>query len=364
MNLLQLSEEFKELVTVYDYFENVRWGNKINCPICGHDRVSKRYANYQRHCPKCRGRFSVTTNTYLHDTRMSLKRWLFAFAVISDAKKGISALQLQRNLGIHYESAWSMYHRIREIMQDGERELDGIVEMDETYVGGKPRKYQSAKYGIIKPNPELDKRIKELKEDFDFSNNAKPKKALTENAPRGRGTSKTPVVGIVKRNGDVVAEVMQNTGAKELKEMVLKHVDIDNSVLLTDEYKGYKGLEKVIEHIKIDHSKYYSYKGLNTNSIESFWAIIKRGIMGQFHQVSVEYLPKYVDEFCFKYNNRKHDDMFETLVFNSMLPKAKDLTEIYTKKVKIEQGKERARHVQGKQVIESSKKKAKNKVLF
>jgi len=118
----------------------------------------------------------------------------------------------------------------------------------------------------------------------------------------------------VQRDGNVVAEVMQKTGAANIRKMVKKYVDLDNSVLLTDEYKSYSRLDAIIEHIKIDHNKMYSYRGLNTNSIESFWAIVKRGIMGQYHKVSDKYLQRYVDEFCFKYNNRKDDDMFETLV--------------------------------------------------
>jgi hypothetical protein len=143
--------------------------------------------------------------------------------------------------------------------------------------------------------------------------------------------------------------------------MVVKHINLKKSVLITDEYKGYLGLNKIIDHVKVDHAKYYSYKGLNTNSIESFWAILKRGIMGQYHHVSVEYLPNYIDEFCFKYNNRKYDDMFETLVFNAMLPLETDFSNLTTKKRKVEQGKERARKVGGKQVIIKPKKPQKQK---
>ena len=118
---------------------------------------------------------------------------------------------------------------------------------------------------------------------------------------------------------------MDSLGAKKLEALVKKHVDLADTLLITDTYKGYSRMKKIIEHIKIDHSKLYSYNGVNTNSIESFWAIVERGIIGQYHHVSLKYLPKYVVEFCFKYNNRNYDDMFETLVKASMgvkIPKA------------------------------------------
>jgi hypothetical protein len=111
---------------------------------------------------------------------------------------------------------------------------------------------------------------------------------------------------------------MTQTTYTELKKLVKKYVDTEDSLMITDEYSGYNKFSTIIEHIKIDHQKLYSYKGVNTNSIESFWAIVKRGIIGQYHQVSLKYLPNYVTEFVFKYNNRRIDDMFETLVKNSM----------------------------------------------
>jgi transposase-like protein len=346
MNLIQISNTFLSETEVTDYFEYVRWGKKPKCCHCGSLNSSKRDLDLRYFCNDCRGRYSVTTNTYLHHTRLSLKTWLFSFALITDAKKGISALQLQRNIGVTYKTAWNMYHQIREIMSDGGIILEGIVEMDETYVGGKPRKYQSAKYpeGMVF-NEYLEDKIDKLADRFEFDYNAPKKKALNEDAKRGRGTSKTPVVGIVQRNGNVVAEVMQKTNWKNFKAMVQKYVDMEDSVLMTDQFKAYDRFDTIIEHIKIDHTKMYSYKGLNTNSIESFWAIVKRGIMGQYHSVSDKYLPNYIDEFCFKYNNRRFDDMFETLVFNSMLPSDSILKAMTANSKKIRDGKKRAREV-------------------
>ena len=348
MNLFQLSESFQTETEVTDYFEYVRWGKKAHCSHCGSDKISMRYTNFRYHCTDCRNRFSVTTGTQLENTNLSLRKWLMSFALIVNAKKGISALQLKRDIGVSYETAWTMYHKIRTFMNDGEIKLKGIIEADETYIGSKPRKYQSAKF----PNHNefqheyLDRKLDKLGDKHIFSNpNAYKKKGLLENAPRGRGTVKTPIVGMVQRNGNVVAEVMLTTDFKHIKQMAEQYIKMSDSVLLTDEFSAYSRFDAIIEHIKIDHSKMYSYKCLNTNSIESFWAIIKRGIMGQYHHVSDKHLPNYIDEFCFKYNNRKYDDMFETLVFNSMLPPDFTSKDVDSKMINVRMGKKRARNV-------------------
>lgn len=348
MNLYLISQNFPNENAVTDYFEFVRWSNNTRCSHCGSTNISKRSSDFRYKCNNCKGRFSVTTGTNLENTNLSLIQWVMAFALITDAKKGISAKQLERNLGVSYPTAWGMYHKIRTFMTDGNIELKGIIEADETYIGGKPRKFQSAKF----PNHNefnheyLDGKLQNIGNKHVFFNpNTYKKKGLIGNAPRGRGTSKTPVVGMVQRNGNVVAEVMLITDFKHIKEMAEKYISMSDRVLLTDDYSAYNRFDAIIEHIKIDHSKMYSYKGLNTNSIESFWAIIKRGIMGQYHSVSDKYLPKYIDEFCFKYNNRKFDDMFETLVFNSMLPPDFTQKEVDSKMINVRMGRKRARGI-------------------
>jgi transposase-like protein len=348
MNLYQISKNFPTEISVTDYLEYVRWGKKPHCSNCGSDKISKRYADLRYHCSTCRGRFSVTTGTHLENTNLSLVQWIMAFALISDAKKGISAKQLERNIGISYPTAWGMYHKIRTFMTDGNIKLKGIVEIDETYIGSKPRKYQSAKFKDKPPfaHEYLDEKLEKLGKKHTFENpDAYKKKGLLEDAPRGRGTDKTPVVGIVQRSGNVVAEVMKITDFAHIRPLVEQYVNMPDSVLLTDAYSAYSRFDAIMERIVIDHDKMYSYKGLNTNSIESFWAIIKRGIMGQYHSVSDKYLPNYIDEFCFKYNNRKFDDMFETLVFNSMLPPDFTPKDVDAKLINVRMGKKRARKV-------------------
>ncbi|MCD4795010.1 MAG: IS1595 family transposase [Bacteroidales bacterium] len=326
MNIIQISKKFPTDIDAINYFESYRWKDGRICPYCKKEHKGNRSKDNRFKCSKCKKSFSVKTGTYLHDTRLPLKKWLFMFSIITDAKKGLSALQLQRNLDISYPTAFNCYHKIREIMtiENKEVKLEGILEQDETFVGGKPRPMPNTDCLEPKERKELDKKIEEYeKEGFDFETKEKRYVACDKDIKRGRGSQKKiPVVGLVQRDGNVVAEVMRKLSYKELKQLVKKHVDnIDDSLLITDEYKGYSQFGKIIEHIKIEHTEMYSYRGINTNTIESFWAFIKRQIMGQHHHVSPEKLHLYVAETVFKFNNRKDDDMFETLVRLSMTSK-------------------------------------------
>lgn len=318
MNLIEISDKFPTELSCIEYAEKVRFGESVQCAYCGSTNLSKRSIDFRHKCLACNKSTSVTVNTNLHDTRLPLKTWFYAVSVITDAKKGMSALQLQRNISVSYPTAFSMYHKLRELMMEENREipeLDGIVEMDETYIGGKPRKFNNP---CFEPQEReaLNEVIEKYEgEGFDFTPKKSSKAKCKDDAKRGRGTDNIPVVGIVERDGNVVAEVMKSLTYTNLKGMVEKYVKEDDSVLITDNYKGYNSMKKIIDHIVIDHKEMYSYKGLNSNSIESFWAIIERGIMGQYHSVSPEKLPNYVAEFVYRYNNRKDTDiMFDELL--------------------------------------------------
>lgn len=320
MNIVEITNRFPTELDAVKFFEKARWGKKPKCPYCNSVRVGERNKDYRFHCKKCNKSFSVTTKTQIHNTRLPLKTWLYSIGIISDAKKGLSALQLSRNLGLNYRTTWKMYMKIRDLMQEKHPKLEGIMEMDETFIGGKPRLNADCSLPQ-KKRADLDEKIKELKKErgVKFINPKAKKKKCSTNVKRGRGTSNIKVVGIVERDGNVVAQVMKTLSYENLSNMVKKYVDRNKSIMITDEYKGYLPFKKIIEHLKVEHKKrVYSYKGVNTNSIESFWAIIERGLIGQYHHISPKYLPKYIMEFTFKYNNRKDDDMFETLVINSM----------------------------------------------
>ena len=215
----------------------------------------------------------------------------FTLALTLNAKKGLSSCQAARDIEVSQTSTWSMMHRIRKAMKDDNSLLSGIVEMDETYVGGKPRKQNK-------------------KDDDD----------KTPPAPRGRATKKTPVVGMVERGGNVKAKSTSKfeLAFKDFLKFVRKNIDIATSILITDEYKAYDKMDKVLPHYSINHSKEYSNNVIHTNSIEGFWAILKRGIMGQFHWVSKKHLDLYIDEFCYRYNARNND---ESVVFDHTLNK-------------------------------------------
>lgn len=293
MNIVQIFKKFPTQDHCLHYLQEKRWKGKPICLYCKSDRISKHTEinrSSRLQCLSCKKSFSVTMGTIFHDTRIPLQKWFLAISLILNAKKGISARQLARDLEVHVETAWSMAHRIRNAMtQDEGMLLSGIVEMDETYVGGKPRKESKNK-------------------DDDRNNQNK----------RGRGTKKQAVVGMIERNGKIKASAILHNklNFKALSDLVRKNVDTNNTVLCTDEFKGYSKMKTIVDHRQINHSTcLWSLNGVSTNSIESFWALLKRGIVGQFHKVSKKYLPKYIDEFCWRFNNR-HEDMFNILLKN------------------------------------------------
>jgi hypothetical protein len=222
----------------------------------------------------------VTVGTIFHHTHLPLQKWFLALSLVLNAKKGISARQLGRDLEVNKDTAWRMAMKIRQAMtQQAQRELlAGIVEMDDTYIGGKPRR------GAGGDTP--------LK--------------------RGRGTKKTPVVGMVQREGQIRAKVVKHNklNIKTLNTLVRENVDTANATLITDEYRGYFGIKRLMPHKVVDHTVWYVNGDAHTNNVESFWALLKRGIVGQYHKVSLRYLPKYIDEFCYRHNYRKEEDLF------------------------------------------------------
>ncbi|GMO53061.1 MAG: hypothetical protein Pg6C_19180 [Treponemataceae bacterium] len=239
--------------------------------------------------------------------------WFYAIHLIINDKKGISGCQLQRELGVTYKTAWRMLKQIRVAMgnRDMKETFDVFVEIDETYVGGKPRK----------ENKNFDKNGNVISSD-------KPKNK------RGRGTKKTPVVGVKERNSkQVYAQVMlPNEEGKKLsgKQLlsVLDEVCKEGTLVISDDFSGYAILDKKTEknyiHVSVNHSlgQFSAGNGIDTNGIESFWSLVKREYIGTHHHYSVKYTQNYIDEMSFRQNNRKNPAVFETLLGQTVIKKA------------------------------------------
>jgi transposase-like protein len=288
MNIIEIYKKFPTEKDCIKHLEQVRWNSKPTCPYCKSTKSTTLPAESRHHCNNCNTSYSVTVATIFHHTHLPLQKWFLAISLILNAKKGISSRQLGRDLQVTKDTAWSMQMRVRDAMVEQGELFSGIIEMDETYIGGKPRKGG--------------------KRDDDKEDGNKSK--------RGRGTDKTPVVGIVERNGRVRAKKQDKTKLKfkDLRRIVRENVDFERSKLITDEYRGYSPMKSIIDHETINHQVAYAIGHIHTNTIEGFWAIFKRGIVGQYHKISIRYLDRYLDEFCFRYNHRKNPDVFNLMI--------------------------------------------------
>ncbi len=302
MTYFEFTKRFPDENSAIDFIVATKYKDGYVCPKCGsvHKGIYHQKYNHRfLYCNNCKSEFSALKGIIFENTHLDLRMWLYAMNLVLVARKGISALQLKRELGMgSYQSAWRMLHQIRKAMEKEEYKetFEAVVEIDETYVGGKPRKNN-------KHNGSDDE--------------TKPK--------RGRGTSKTPVIGVKERNTGKVHAVVANYNdeGKQLsgKQLfaVLKKVCKGNNTVMTDQFSGYNILDKENEcnfiRLKIDHTVTYSLgDGIHTNGIESFWAILKRGVYGVFHNVSVKYMQKYVTEFCYRLNHRDNNEAFTSLV--------------------------------------------------
>ena len=236
-------------------------------------------------CRDCKSSFNVLSGTIFQKTRISLQKWFLAIGLIVNAKKSLSSCQLARDLQLNQKSAWYMMQRIRAELASKQADfLRGIVEMDETYVGGKPRKRN--------------------KRDDDGN---------TKN-PRGRGTRKTPVIGAVERGGQVTAQVADDLSGRGIMKFISNTIEPAGSLLITDEYRGYRQVNRVMSHAVINHSVSYADGATHTNTIEGFWSLLKRAWFGQHHHYRTQYMPLYVAEACWKYNHRKDTSPFDSFV--------------------------------------------------
>lgn len=289
MNIAQIYKQFPNQASCIAHLENVRWRGKPVCPYCKSTRVSPLPRERRHHCNTCNTSFSVTVGTIFHKTKIDFQKWFVAISLVLNAKKGISARQLSRDIKVNKDTAWYMGMRIRRAMAEHGDLLRGIIEVDETYVGGKPRK------GTI--------------------NN--PNRSGSGNK-RGRGTKKIPVVGLAQRGGRVHAKVVKGLTHKTLSRIIRENIEPDKSKIFTDEFRGYCRVAGIAEHKTVDHRYQYVNGEVHTNTIEGFWALLKRGIVGQYHQVSARHLPKYINEFCYRHNHRDNAAVFEQTISRAL----------------------------------------------
>jgi transposase-like protein len=287
MNLLDIYKELNTETKCLTFLEHMRWPDGVKCLACDSDDITPITAKgktnkktgkvgpdrklYQ--CNECRFQFTATTGTVYHDTHLPLSKWFLAIALITESKKGISANQLSRALGVQYRTAWYLAHRIRKAMVDAApAKLKGIVEVDETYVGGKQRGH------------------------------------------RGKLKNKDVVIGVRERGGPLRLVQVPDNKQGTLYQVIAEHVDKDVQAIMTDENPAYSfklTQFKDTRHGRIKHKdKIYVQGDVHTNTVESAFSLFKRGVTGAFHKVSLKHLQRYLNEFSFRFNNRKAADLF------------------------------------------------------
>lgn len=273
MDLVKLMEQFGTEAQARQILEKLRWPTGILCPRCDSESISRIYDRDQLDCNSCRYRFSVTTGTIFHDSHLSFQKWFLAVFLMTEARKGISANQLKRVLGVSYKTAWYLCHRIRAAMAEVNAEqLDGVVEVDEAFVGGNSH-------------------------------------------GKGRGAymiNKAIAIGAIQRSGKVRLRAIPNTTKKELHAFIKEVVSDSAEAIYTDEWRAYRGIgDENTVHKTVNHSKDEWVNGdVHTNTVENVWSLLKRSIIGSYHKVSVKHFDAYLDELEFRFNNRENSFLF------------------------------------------------------
>ena len=267
----QLIQMFPDGNSARKFIEKIRWDGNVICPLCGSVHVTGRKGEREGYywCNNCKKEFTVRTNTIMERSHIPLNKWIWTIYKFVTERQGVSALEISKEVGMSQHAAWYLLQRIRMAAGNGDKLLNGIVEADETYIGGKEKNKHSKK-----------------------------------KSHAGRGAAgKTAVFGLVERNGRVVARVVDNTKADTLFDLFKKHVAKDATVY-TDEFTSYDGLNKLgYEHGRVNHSAgKYVDGSAHTNTIESVWNSLKKSIVGIYHSVSVKHLQRYVNETVFRLN--------------------------------------------------------------
>lgn len=285
VNLIKLIDRFHDEDECRAYLEELRWPDGVRCPRCRSAKLSRIKKRRQFDCDSCRYQFSVTAGTIFHDTHLPLWKWFLAVYLIAESKKSISANQLKRMLGTTYRTAWHLSHRIRSAFREVDAQLlKGIVEADETFVGGE-----------------------------------------AQGMGRGYTGNKAIVVGAIQRDGAIRLQVVEARDRETLRGFLRENVAEDVEAIYTDEWTAYYGIaDGDTRHETVNHSaKEYVRGDVHTNSLENVWSLLQRSIIGSYHHVSTKHLDAYLDELEFRFNNRENPHMFrdamcKLLVANSL----------------------------------------------
>ena len=273
-NLLTLINDFNTDEKCRDLLERLRWPDGVACLRCGGRDVSEIPSRNQYDCKECEYQFSVTTGTIMHDTHLPLYKWFITVYLMCESKKAISAMQVKRTIGVAYQTAWYLCHRIREAMGNDPLEgptLLGVVEVDETLIGGKVR-----------------------------------------GKGRGYKGNKVWVAGAIQRGGAVRLERIPNVKKHTLHDFIDRTVKDEADAIYTDELASYIGIETATTpHRTVNHAAaQWVFGNVHTNSIESVWALFKRSIIGAFHHVSIKHLDRYLEELEWRFSNRENGGLF------------------------------------------------------
>jgi transposase-like protein len=289
MDLMKLMKECDTQDECRAILEELRWPNGVKCPHCQSEKISRIRKRFQYDCDSCRYQFSVTAGTIFHDSHLPLPKWFAAVYLMCVSKKGMSALQLKSTLHTGYQTAWYLCHRIRAAMMEvAPKPLGGTVEIDETYVGGKKRRWR-AKSG------------------------------------------KQVVIGIRQRNGDLRLIRATDATSATVREIINKNLGSHVEVIMTDESAIYPfALDKMQKdkHRTINHTRHYAHGDVHTNTVESAFSLLKRGIVGTWHKIDAKHLPAYLDEMCFRFNNRKNPYLFRDTLMKMLQSPNLELKEL------------------------------------